>query len=224
MGTAGINQPAGDFQEYTVTGASGGVVFGPVDVSLFRSGSLQVSGAGVASFNVQAANNINGPWQNVTTLSVNTPSGGHTTLSSGDLFQFPIVYRYLQINCNWTSGTITGKLELYTEALSTVAILAAAGSASIGKVGFSGCLYAEVPASASDTTINTGSGVYFGAKVLTAGTGAADIEDGTNIIDIVPASSAVGYTSNIPAGGVQYATSLVVKGGASNPSLIIFYQ
>lgn len=225
MGIAGMNQQAGDYQEYAgIVGAINGVVFGPIDVSLFRSGSLQVSGAGNAFFNVQAANAKSGPWQNVTTLSTSVASGGHTPLAPGDIYQFPVTYRYLQIACNWTSGVITGLMELYTETFSSATILAAASAITIGKVNFAGCLYAEVPSSAADTTVNVGSGVYFGSKVTVLGTAAPAIDDGTNTLDIIPASSAVGYNSVIPAGGVQYATSLVVKGNAANPSLVVYFQ
>lgn len=84
--------------------------------------------------------------------------------------------------------------------------------------------YLAVAASMSDTTVKSGAGTYLGSKVTSIGTGAPNITDGSNTIDAIPASSAVGFESSIPAGGIACATSIVVKGGTNNPNLIIYYR
>lgn len=220
MGIAGIGQATGDFQEYAnIVGAAAGVVLGPIDASLFRSGSLQVAGSGNASFTVQGANSLSGPFQSVTALSVNLVNGGHTLLAPGDLYQFPVTYRYLQISCTFTSGVINGTLELYTEPLSSTAILLAAGFSTIGFVGINagnqnigtvqlaknqGTVAAGVGAAA--VVIKASAGYLSGVLVTSAATAALNIFDNASagsgtLIGFVPATATAGqyFPFNMPA-------------------------
>jgi hypothetical protein len=93
----------------------------------------------------------------------------------------------------------------------------------IGNVGMVGATYLNVAGTSTDVTVKAGAGVYYGAKVTVLGATAAVIEDGSSTIDQFAASAAVGFESVVPSVGIKCTTSVVVKGGAANPSLIVYF-
>lgn len=153
-----------------------------MDVSQFKSFSLQLTGTWSATVQVQVSNDGLNPL-NETVLSLNTPTGGASNISANGLYWGPIVARYMQIQITvYTSGTVNGIIELYSTAIPANSVLLASGSAAIGSVTVNNTsaspvvnandLYTNTHINTNTTTIvKSGAGHLHTISVNTIGTG-----------------------------------------------------
>lgn len=240
MGNFGIGQTVGDFLEVQLTPGSAlnAFLLPVIDVSLFRSFSLQLSGVWSATIQVLVSNDkVN--FINATVLNVNTPSGGASNISSTGVYIAPIGYRYIALQISaYTSGTVAGVIEFYTLPFPATSVLIAAGIASIGTVGLNagtnqiGSLVTPnttfvAAGTAANTVIKGSPGTYFGIFASTTAAGAGQVFDNAATPTGTPvgiAPTAIGYGSGQPpAPGIKCVNGIVLQGSATNPALTIFW-
>lgn len=239
MSNLGLGQSVGDFQEIVLTpGSALNAFLVPVlDVSLFRSFSLQLTGVWNANIQVLASND-KANFINATVLSVNTPTGGASNIGSNNVYFGPIAYRYLAIQIQaYTSGTVTGVLELYTLAFPPTSALIAAGSASIGTVGLNagnntiGAIRlatnnAPVAVGAGNTIVKASAGELTSIVVTTAGTTGFTVFDNA----ATNAGTQLYNSKTAPALGDVYLihghanNGIVVQNTATGPALTVFFN
>lgn len=239
MANTGLGQSVGDFLEVQLTpGSALNAFLLPVlDVSLFKSFSLQLSGVWSATVQVQVSND-KANFINATVLSVNTPTGGASNISSTGVYFAPVAYRYMQLQITaYTSGTVAGVLEFYTTSFPATSALIAAGIASIGNVGLNagsntiGAIRlatnnAPVAVGAANTIIKATAGELTSIVVTTAGTTGFTIFDNA----ATNAGTQLYNSKTAPALGDIYLihghanNGIVVQNTATGPALTVYFN
>lgn len=106
---------AGAFQEKTGNVAAVGTIIASTDVSGYTFFSLQLSGFGSATVQVQFCND-NTTFSPVATFNLTATNSSTTSITSNGTYTFPKYARYMKIvTTAWSSGTIAGTLEMFTQ-------------------------------------------------------------------------------------------------------------
>lgn len=100
-----------------------------VETSIYRYGSIQLSGTWVGTLTIQGSND-NTNWNTVTVSNLGSTSQQFaTSLTANGVYGFPIAFRYLRARTTaWTSGTVTATGELYSLPVFPAALGAAVGA------------------------------------------------------------------------------------------------
>lgn len=206
-------------------------------VSRSKAFSLQLTGVWSATVQVQVSNDgVN--YINQTVMSLNTPTGGASNITSTGLYIGPVSTKWMQIQITaFTSGTVTGVVEFYSHPFGPIAQLIAAGSATIGNVGINagtnsiGRLNAASTVSvaagtAANTVVKGSPGILYGVFASTAAAGGGQLFDNASTPTGTPiafAPSAIGYDTGIPSVGINCVNGIVLQGSATNPALTIMF-
>lgn len=207
------------------------------DVSRFKSFSLHLTGTFTASVQVQVGND---PTQtasfiNQTLLSPNAPQGGFSTPSTTGVYGGPVCARYMQIQITaYTSGTVTGILELYSLPFSPNGPVIGAGNnqvtlgATTNQIGRLNPANTALVAAgtAANTVIKGTPGILYGVFASTTAAGGGQIFDNASTASGTPiafAPAAIGYDTGIPAVGINCVNGITLQGSATNPALTIFF-
>ncbi len=128
VNSSGDQYVLGDFTEQASLSSNGlNVDLVPsMDVSAYKSFSIQVTGAWVGTITIQGSNdNVN--FSSAAYRAMSSSAGESSTISANLIAIGDIAYRYLRIRMtSYTSGTANGVLELYTSPLRYGAVANAA--------------------------------------------------------------------------------------------------